>query len=377
MTQDHSSAYGIAEGETPVVAERVAVADLRAYLSALFTTAGYRPEDAQLVADSLTDADARGIASHGSIRTRVYVERIRSGLVDPRAVPDVSGKGAAVRVSGNNAPGHVAALAGVQAVTSRALETGISVAGVNGSNHCGTLGYFLRQIADQGLLGIAASNGPPVMAYHGGRTRAVGTNPFGFAAPRAGQPPIVLDMATSATARGKIIHAARTGGTIPEGWAIDVDGNPTSDPAAALAGAAIPFAGPKGSGLAMMVELLCGAMVTGATGPAIGDMYEQWDRPQNVGHLFLALDPTVWIDSDVDLATRTREFGDRVHNLPAAAGHRGVLLPGELEEEALQTAYRDGLTVPGEVLSDLRALAEEMEIDHTLHTVPSDERSRT
>lgn len=377
MTRDHSSAYGIAERDTPTGAEKVEVADLRSFLSALFTAASYRPDDAELVADSLTDADARGITSHGCIRTRVYVERVRSRLVDPQAVPDVSGAGAAVSVSGNNAPGHVAALAGVQAVTNRALDTGVSVAGVSGSNHCGTLGYFLRRIAAEGLVGIATSNGPAVMAYHGGRTRAVGTNPFGFAVPRAQRAPIVLDMATSATARGKIIQAARTGETIPEQWAVDVNGKPTADPAAALAGAVVPFAGAKGSGLAMMVELLCGAMVTGATGPAIGDMYEQWDRPQNVGHFFLALDPTVWTDHGTDLATRAGEFSEWVHDLPAASGNRGVLLPGEPEEEALQTAHRHGLTLPGEVVSDLRTLAEELDLGRTLHSVPSDERSRT
>ncbi len=212
------------------------------------------------------------------------------------------------------------------------------------------------------------------MAYHGGRTRAVGTNPFGFAVPNGDGPSIVLDMATSATARGKIIHAARTGGTIPEGWAVDEDGRPTTDPAAALAGAVVPFAGPKGSGLAMMVELLCGALLGGATGTQIGDMYEQWDRPQNVGHMFLALDPAEWAAGG-DLAERVADFGHRVHGLPAAAGHDQVLLPGEIEERAMRAARRRGVTLPGPVLDDLRGLAAELGLERGLPVVPTDDGS--
>ena len=120
------------------------------------------------------------------------------------------------------------------------------------------------------------STAPPTMAYFGGRTRAVGTNPFCLAVPRADGPAVLLDIATSATARGKIIIAEQLGTPIPAGWAVDAQGRPTTDAAAALTGAVLPFAGPKGSGLAMIIDLLCGALLAGVSGFDIGDMYETW-----------------------------------------------------------------------------------------------------
>jgi LDH2 family malate/lactate/ureidoglycolate dehydrogenase len=194
-----------------------------------------------------------------------------------------------------NAPGQVAAQAAVMEAITGARQLGMCAVGVINSNHCGALAFFLRRIAEAGLVGVAASNGPAVMAYFGGRSRAVGTNPLGYSIPRPGGPPIILDMATSNAARGKIISMARSGvGTVPEGWAVDVNGRMTTDPADALAGAVLPFAGPKGSGLAMGIEFLCGTMLSGITGSQIGDMYEQWDRPQRVGHIFFAIDPASW-----------------------------------------------------------------------------------
>ena len=196
------------------------------------------------------------------------------------------------------------------------------------------------------------------MAFHGGRTRAVGTNPVCLAVPRRDAPPVVLDMATSATARGKIILAARAGVAIPPGWAVDTEGVPTTDAQAALAGAVLPFAGPKGSGLAMMVDLVCGGLVSGVMGAAIGDMYEDWTRPQGVSQLFVVLDPAAWLGADRYLDA-VEEYVGSVRDLPPAVGHEGVLLPGELEDRALADALAHGVPVPAGVLADLRVLAEE------------------
>ena len=334
--------------------------ELSAHCTAVLRAAGLGASTADLVADSLVDAEARGISSHGVTRTRIYCERIRRGMLDPDARPVVVAEGpASVHLNARNAIGHVGAQAGIDAAIERARTGAVCVAGVAGSNHCGTLAYFTRQATEHGLVGIAMSTAPPTMVYFGGRTRAVGTNPLCISVPRNGAPPITLDMASSATARGKIILAQQTGTVIPAGWAVDVDGRPTTDAAAALAGSVLPFAGPKGSGLAMMVDLVCGALVAGVAGPDIGDMYEDWTRPQRGSHLFLVLDPDGWQGRGA-FRNYVSEFAHRVQELPPAEGVDRVLLPGEPEEEARARAEREGVPVAEAVAADLDRLAGEL-----------------
>lgn len=342
---------------------RVDLAELRAHCAAVLVAGGLAPDAAGLVADSLVDAEARGISSHGVTRTRIYTERLRAGMIDGAAEPSVVRRSnAAVHLDAGNAVGHVGARAGLEHALELAGANGVGAAGVGGSNHCGTLAYFSRRGAEAGFVVLAMSTAPPTMVYYGGRSRAVGTNPLSLAVPRRDGPPIALDMATSATARGKIILANQLGQEIPEGWAVDADGRPTTDAAAALAGSVVPFGGPKGSALAMMIDLLAGALVAGAAGSDIGDMYEDWSRAQRVGHLMIALDPAAWLGRDA-FAEQVERFVARVHDLPPADGFAGVLLPGEVEERALAAATSDGVRLSGTVHADLLALAEEVGLD--------------
>jgi LDH2 family malate/lactate/ureidoglycolate dehydrogenase len=233
--------------------------------------------------------------------------------------------------------------------------TGAAAVGVRNSNHCGSLAWFVRDAASQGLVAVAMSNATASMTYHGGRSPAVGTNPIAIAVPRQDSPPIVLDMATSAAARGRIIAMRRLGQAVPEGWAIDAAGRPTTDAASALAGSVLPFAGPKGSGLAMMIDICCGLLLGGPTGGAIGDMYENWTRPQGLGQFFIVLDPDAWIGRAA-FAAMTETFAASVHDLPPAVGFERVALPGEIEDACAQRAARDGITLPAAVVDDLDAL---------------------
>lgn len=339
---------------------RVTLDDLRRHCQTLLEHAGLGTDAAALIADSLTDADARGINSHGVLRTRIYTERLRAGILDASAEPRiVSDTGSSVYLDAGNAPGHVGARAGVDAAIERAAAGAVSVAGVRNSNHCGTLAYYARRATGRGLIAIAMSTAPPTMVYFGGRTRAVGTNPLCIAVPRPDGPPIVVDMATSATARGKIILASQLGKDIPDGWAVDAAGRPTTDSAAALAGSVLPFGGPKGSALAMMIDLLCGALLAGVTGSGIGDLYDDFTRTQRVTHLFVVLNPDGWLGSAPFLA-HVGDFAAQVHALPPADGFEEVLLPGEVEERARARAERDGVLLSAEVAADLDRLAEEL-----------------
>lgn len=363
MTNQSAYSRGQAATAPP---QRVSIDELRTHCAATLHSAGLRTSAAELVAESLVDAEARGISSHGVSRTRIYSERLRAGMLDSSAQPTIVREdSASVHLDAQNAIGHVGANAGMDLAIERAKAGAAGVIGVSNSNHCGTLAYYTRRAARAGMVAIAMSTAPPTMTYFGGKSRSVGTNPLSIAVPREDAPPIVVDMATSATARGKIILANQLGSDIPEGWAIDVHGRPTTDAAAALGGCVMPFGGPKGSGLAMMIDLLAGAMVGGVSGEDIGDMYEDWTRPQRVGHFFIALNPDGWLGSSAFLPY-VEEFAHRVHDLPAADGFDQVLLPGEIEEQAHQRAKSEGVTLPANVFADLQSIAEEMGSPHPL-----------
>ncbi|MFD1717628.1 Ldh family oxidoreductase [Georgenia deserti] len=367
MAERSASVREVASG---ISAKAVPLEDLTEHCAAVLRSAGLASQFSAVVAESLVDAEARGISSHGVARTRIYAERLLAGMVNGAAEPVVVREDrASAHIDARNAVGHAGANAGIRLAMSRAKEGAIGAVGVSNSNHCGTLAYFTRQAAREGLVAIAMSTAPVTMVYYGGRTRAVGTNPLSLAVPRAEGQPITVDMATSATARGKILLANQLGKAIPKGWAIDVDGRPTTDASAALAGSVTPFAGPKGSGLAMMVDLIAGAMVGGVCGDDIGDMYEDWSRPQRVGHFFIALNPDGWVGSAAFLPY-VDQFAQRVHGLPPAEGFENVLLPGEVEERAYERARTDGIQLPVNVLSDLNALALEVGSEPRLASTP-------
>ncbi|HEY2172923.1 MAG TPA: Ldh family oxidoreductase [Mycobacteriales bacterium] len=333
---------------------------LRRFCATLLQAAGLDPATADLVADSLSDAEARGIGSHGVQRTRIYVQRLRAGLLDATAVPRiVKETPSSVLLDARNAIGHVGARAGIDLAIARAETGAVCAVGVRNSNHCGTLAFYLRRATERSLVALAMSNAPPTMAYHGGRTRAVGTNPLAIGIPSDGGPPLILDMATSATARGKIILADQLAQPIPPGWAVDVEGRPTTDTQAALRGAVLPFAGPKGSGLAMMIELLCGGLMAGVTGALVGDMYDDWSRPQQVSHLFIAIDPDSFLGRTKFLA-HVKLFTEQVHGLPAAEGFTRVSVPGEIEDAARSVSEQEGVMISETVIQDLQALAGEL-----------------
>jgi LDH2 family malate/lactate/ureidoglycolate dehydrogenase len=341
----------------------VATSELRQHSTAILHAAGLALDVAELVADSLVDAEVRGIGSHGVTRTRIYSERLRAGMIDASAQPEIEQSSPGrIQVNAKNAIGHLGARTGIDAAVEMAAENFVGVAGVADSNHCGTLAYFARRAAERGFLAIAMSTAPPTMIYFGGRTRAVGTNPIAFAVPRPDGPPIVVDMATSATARGKIILSNRLGKDIPPGWAVDAEGKPTTDAAAALLGSVVPFGGPKGSGLAMMIDLFAGALVGGLSGPDIGDMYEDYTRPQHVSHLFLVLNPDGWVGKEA-FDEHVAEFVKRVRTLPPADGVDRILLPGELEHGRWEEAERNGAVLESIVFDDLNDIAAELGID--------------
>ncbi len=217
---------------------------LLAFATAIYEAAGMRPDEARLAADTLVQADLWEHQSHGVMRLPWYVARLKSGVVSALASPEnVAGAGAVTVVDGHDGMGQTVAAHAAREAVKRARAHGVGVVSVRNSNHFGTAMYFTRMVALEGCVGFLATNASPAMAPFGGRRIAVGTNPWSWAAPAGRLAPLMLDIANTAVARGKIYLARQKGVPIPEGWAIDAESAPTTDPVAALGGALCPWPG--------------------------------------------------------------------------------------------------------------------------------------
>lgn len=326
---------------------------------------GVPEADARLVSDSLVVADAWGHPSHGMLRLGWYVARIRAGAMRPVTEPvTVVDAGAVALLDGRDGVGQVITAHACREALARAAAHGVGVVGVRNSNHFGTAAYFTRMLADGGCVGILTTNSSPAMAPWGGREKTVGPNPWSIAVPGGRRGTVVLDIANTTVARGKLYAALQKGEPIPEGWALDADGAPTTDPRAAIDGLILPMAGHKGYGIAFMMDVLSGVLTgssyaTGVTGPYVPD------RRSGCGHLVLAI--------RVDAFGPPEEFAARLDGLitttkavPLAQGASGIFHPGELEDRAAATADRQGVELPDKTLEDLRQLARSCDVPFDL-----------
>ena len=296
----------------------------------IFKAVGIAAEDAQVVAADLVAADLEGIASHGVMLLPMYVERIVKGSVSARSSGEVvSDRGGAIVIDAGHALGQLTARQAVRLVVARAREIGIAVAVVRDGFHFGTAGRFARMIAEHNCVGIVLSSTRPLMPAPGGAEAMVGNNPIAVALPSTGEFPVEADMALSATAMGKIRLAAAAGQRIPQDWAIDAEGRPTTDPAAAIKGMLLPAAGPKGFGLAFVIDLLCGGLSDGAIGADVRPLYGDPAEPYRCAHFFLAIDAGHFPAGD-RFAQRVHDQAARVSASKRSPGMDRVYAPGEL-----------------------------------------------
>lgn len=333
--------------------------ELRQYGAAILSAAGLPDDDADIVAGSLVDANVRGIDSHGVTRIPVYVERLQRGLVNPRPnIRVLSECGGALVVDGDNGMGAVVTSKAVDIALDRlAGLRSVSVA-VRNSNHYASGAFYLKPVLDRGAIGFLYSNAPSTMAAWGGTRRYLGTNPYTFAAPAGSHGSVVLDMATSVVARGKVILAAQRGESIPEGWAVDAQGAPTTDAQAALEGSVLPFGGPKGYGIAMMVEIMAGVLSGANIGPGVGDLYENMTDPQGIGAFLQVIDISAYLPYDQFLH-RIDGFLDEIKATGSPERGREVLAPGEIEARTAVTREAEGIPLSTDVVSALAAIAPE------------------
>ncbi len=316
--------------------------------AALFEARHLPPEDARLVASHLVRADARGLHSHGLLRLSFYLPKLDAGSMRPVThLTPAGGTAALPLLTAGNGVGQVVAARAMERAVAAARERGVGALLVRHSNHIGVAQLFTLQAVEAGFIGILLTNASPAMPPAGGAARLLGTNPWSVAAPRAGGDPVVVDMACTVAARGKILSARQEGRPIPEGWAVDADGRPTTDPAAALAGMVLPMAGHKGYALALAVDLLTGVL---AGGGWLDDVHYPGHAQEvgNVTHLVAAIDPGRL--AGPGYAERVRDAAERIKGVPRASGVDEVLLPGELEARSEREARRSGVSLAPEVV---------------------------
>jgi LDH2 family malate/lactate/ureidoglycolate dehydrogenase len=326
------------------------------FVDAVFTRAGLRPADARTVADDLVAANLRGIDSHGVSRVPMYLERLRRGVV--RAQPSITVTpltAAAALVDGDDGMGFLAAHRAMGEAMRLADGAGIGVVGVRRSTHYGMAALYVLQAIAHGHVALAFTNSSPALPVWGGRTAFLGASPMAAGFPGgASGPPYVLDMAMTVIARGKIRLAAAHGQPIPEGLALDADGAPTTDANKAFEGVCLPFGGVKGAALAMLMELLAGVLTGAGYGGRVRSLYFDHSEPQNVGHLFIALRPDLFVAPEA-YARRMDDFSSRAKGCPRAAGFDEILLPGEPEARTATRRRATGIPLTAEVVEELRA----------------------
>jgi L-2-hydroxycarboxylate dehydrogenase (NAD+) len=322
-------------------------------VTAIFAGHGLPGQDAARVAECLLEADLRGLASHGVSRIPIYTRRLRLKLVNPKPDPKLTPLAqAAAHLDGDNGMGFVVASRSMAEAIERARTYGIGMVMANNSNHFGMAASYLLQALGAGMAAIVFTNASPAMPIWGGRTPFLGTSPVAMAVP-GGEVPLVLDMATSVAARGKIRRAAQRKEMIPPGWALDAEGRPTTDAQAAYEGVVLPLGGPKGSGLSLLMEALAGVISGAAFGGGVKDQYNDFETPQNVGHMFIAMRPELFIGQEA-YKLRMNDLLARAKASPLAEGFDEILMPGEGEQRRAERGRRDGFELSAADIAMLR-----------------------
>ena len=306
-------------------------------------------QQSTVVAQSIAEAEAQGIRNVGLAYLPTYCAHLRCGKVDGHVLAQVQSSAPSIlQVDACNGFAHTAFVSALPEFVSMVRSQGIAMMAIRNSYSAGVLGWFIHRFLEHGLVSLAFSNASAMMAPVGGSKPVFGTNPWGFGVPQEGADAIVADMSSTATARVNVIAAAQSGGPIPAGWAIDVDGNPTTDPQAALAGTMAPAAGHKGYALALLVDVLVAGLGSANWSFEASSLLDDVGGPPGVGQCFIAIDPSRCAPG----------FTQRIARLAQAIhAQEGARLPGMGRAQHTAFAKIHGIEVPDELLAELHALA--------------------
>ncbi|EGO64816.1 Ldh family oxidoreductase [Acetonema longum] len=339
--------------------------ELRCFVTAIYEKLNVPKEDAGLIADSLVQADLWGHQSHGVLRLSWYVERLRHGVMQPvTRTKYMMDAGAIAVIDGQEGIGQVITAAAMRDAVKRAKEHGIAAVAVRNSNHFGTCMYYTLMAAREGCIGFLTTNGGPAIAPWGGMKKTIGTNPWSIAAPAGKHEPMVLDIANTAVARGKIYLARNRHQPIPLGWALNAEGEPTIDPQEAINGIILPMAGHKGYAIGVMMDVLAGVMSGSAWGHKVNGPYH-YDKKSGAGHFIITMN----IDAFRPLAEFNSTMEEMIRSLksaPLAKDCSEVFFPGEIEARNDVKNRETGLQLAADTITDLKKLAREFELQSLL-----------
>ena len=312
-------------------------------------SSGGGAQQSAVVAQSIAEAESQGIRNVGLAYLPTYCAHLRCGKVDGHALARTEVTAPSIlHVDASQGFAHTAFMSALPEFVAMVRSQGVAVMTIRNSYSAGVLGWFIHRFLEHGLLSLAFANATAMMAPVGGKKPVFGTNPWGFGVPQEGAYPIVADMSSTATARVNVIAAARSGGPIPEGWAIDVEGRPTTDPQAALAGTMAPAAGHKGYALALLVDVLVAGLGGANWSFEASSLLDDAGGPPGVGQCFIAIDP----------ARCAPGFAQRIARLAQAIHEQeGARLPGTGRAQHAARATNHGVDVPDALLAELRALA--------------------
>jgi len=315
---------------------------------------GLSTNHASICSKAIINAELVGAHSHGLSRLKMYCDRIKKKVINPKAKIKVKKISQSItQIDANNSIGFVAADIGIKQAIKNAKKTGIGLVGIKNSGHYGLSGYYAEQAVKKNLLVLCFTNAPPAIAPHGAKKSLFGTNPICFGTPTSSKVPFILDTSVSVINRGKIRVAARTGKKIPYGVALDKFGKPTTDAKKALAGVQLPIAGFRGSGLAWMVDILSGVMTGGNHGGKVKDPFDDFSGPQNIGHLFITMKPNLFIG---DFNKRIKENIKKIKKLPKIKGVKEIFYPGENKYLRYKTNKRKKIKIPSNIIEDIKKL---------------------
>ncbi|TKX27043.1 malate/L-lactate dehydrogenase-like protein [Elsinoe australis] len=315
--------------------------DAKAFTVSVLTGNGLSPTDAETVAQCLVAADLRGVDTHGMNRLPSYMTRIRKGLNDPKAQPILTQITPAVaQIDAQNSFGFIGAKLGMARAIEMASTFGIGMVTVKHSNHFGMSAWLVQQAIDAGMMSLVFTNSSPALPVWGGREKLMGVSPIACGAPGE-EHPFILDMAPSLAARGKIYKAKRRGEKIPKDWALDAQGRPTDDPAEALEGVMLPMGGPKGSALAVMMDVFSGVLSGSAFAGGVTGPYDI-SKPADVGHFLVAIKPDLFMSMD-DFKGRMEHLYRTVVGSEKMAGVDRIFFPGEIEQLEQKKREKEGI----------------------------------
>lgn len=328
-------------------------ARLHELIKAKLVKAGLKEEHAEETANHLVYADLSGVHSHGAVRVEYYAERINKGGVtaDPKFNFEQTGPGTAI-FHGDNAQGHYAANEALEPAMKIAREAGVAVVGVSRVSHTGTLSYYMRKIAEQGLIGLAMTQSDPMVVPFGGAETYYGTNPIAFGMPSNSEHPLIFDMATTVQAWGKILDARSKGREIPDTWAVDADGAPTTDPNQVKG--LLPIAGPKGYGLMMMVDILAGVLLGLPFGRNVTSMYADLHASRNLGHTYIIIDPERFVGLE-EFKKNISQTMEDLSGIRPATGFDRVQYPGQGSNERYANNLVEGVDIPVSIIEYLES----------------------